>query len=119
MPRRLHAGAVALWLGLSLASACSEEKPPITIDDHAITIDNQSRVEWRNVLVTVNDHYRGGAQSLAPGGRLTAPLGQFQTGYGQRFPWERTRVVKVEVTATDANGEAVRLQWGRSPERYE
>jgi hypothetical protein len=83
-----------------------------------ITIDNQSDVEWRNVVVTVNDHFRGGARLIAPGGRLTAPLSQFQTGYGQRFPWERTRVQKVEVTATDENGEAVRLMWGKTPERY-
>lgn len=114
MWRRLSA-VVALAGGLALLPACAEEPDPITVRDNMVSVVNLTEREWRNVLVTVNDHYNGGAPSLAPGGRLTAPLSQFQTGYGQRFPWERTRVFKVEVTATDAAGERIKLQWGQTP----
>ena len=39
-----------------------------------VVVENQTAQEWRNVVITVNDHFRGGSPTLAPGGRLTAPL---------------------------------------------
>ena len=86
---------------LLLAAACSDKRDPITINGGIVTVDNHTTHEWRNVVVTVNDHFHGGAPRLAPGGRLTAPLSQFQTAHGQRFSVERQSVFKVEVTATD------------------
>ena len=62
-------------------------------------------------VITVNDHFRGGAPTLAPGGRLTAPLSGFQTAFGQRFDHARQSVAKIELTATDADGGAVALNW--------
>jgi hypothetical protein len=100
---------IALALG---AAACSPPPEPITLSDGIITIDNQTDREWRNVLITVNDHYRGGAPSLAAGARMNAPLGQFQTAYGQKYVVAREAVVKIEVAATDASGEPVTLLWG-------
>ncbi len=96
------------------AGGCSVARDPIAIRDNIVTIENQTAREWRGVVVTVNDHFRGGAASLAPGGTLTAPLSQFQTGYGQRFAIGRQMVFKIAVTATDARGEPVTLEWGRS-----
>lgn len=113
MVRRSSLAAVALTLTL-LAAACSPRRDPITIVEGTVSVENQTSREWRNVIVTVNDHFRGGAQRLAPGGRLTAPLRQLQTAFGQRFDTDRQRVFKVEVTATDASGEPVTLQWGDS-----
>lgn len=105
--------------GSYLALAClvvvlgcsSKQKDPITVGEGAVVVDNQTDQEWKNVIITVNDHFRGGARTLAAGGRLNAPLSQFQTGYGQRFAPDRARVMTVVVTATDAGGQPVRLEW--------
>lgn len=113
MLRRSSLAALALALPL-FAAACSQKRDPITITEGTVNVENQTSREWRNVMVTVNDHFRGGAPRLASGGRLTAPLSQFQTAFGQRFNTDRQSVFKVEVTATDDSGEPVKLQWGNS-----
>ena len=41
---------------------------------------------------------------LLPGSRLTAPLSQFQTAFGQKFDRGRQSVLKVDVTATEPDG---------------
>ena len=102
----------ALALALGAAAACSPPPDAIIVRDNTVHVENQTSRDWRNVVVTVNDHFRGGAAVLAAKGRLTAPLSQFQTAYGQRFDFSRQTVVKVEVTATDSNGEAVLLEMG-------
>ena len=95
------------------AAACSRGPDALTVAENQVVVRNQTSADWRNVVVTVNDHFRGGAPLLAAGGRLTAPLTQFQTSFGQRYDISRQFVFKVEVSATDVRGEAVRLQWGR------
>jgi hypothetical protein len=108
MPR----GSYVVLACLLLAIGCSEKaRNPIQVGEGAIVVDNQTGQEWRNVIITVNEHFRGGARTLAPGGRLNAPLSQFQTGHGQRFTPDRTMVMTVIVTATDAAGQPVRLEW--------
>ena len=104
----------ALVLPLLLLAACSDKRDPITINGGIVTVDNYTSHDWRNVMVTVNDHFHGGAPRLAAGSRLTAPLTQFVTAYGQRFSIDRQSVFKVEVTATDDAGQPVKLQWGTS-----
>jgi hypothetical protein len=84
---------------------------PVTVEGGTITVNNQTVRDWRNVVVTVNDHFYGGAPTLAAGGRLSAPVSQFATAHGQRFDRGRQSVYKIEVKATDAAGEAVRLDW--------
>lgn len=101
--------AAALLL-LVLAAACSKPEDPIQVDNTSITLLNQSSADWKNVLIVVNDHFRGGAPLLRAAGRLNAPIGQFETGFGQRWP-SGTRVTKVVVTATDANNQPVKLEW--------
>ena len=78
-----------------------------------LTLENQTSKEWRDVLITVNDHFRGGTPKLAAGGRLNAPLRDFQTGFGQKFDRGRMSVFKVVVTAKEPDGKDVRLEWGR------
>ncbi len=114
MSRRPSHCAILLWLPL-LVAACSGARDPITVSDGTIAIENQTPREWRKVVVTVNDHFRAGAERLAPGGRMTAPLAQLQTAFGQRFDIRRQSVFKVEVAATDDRGEPVALRWGESP----
>jgi len=95
---------------LALA-ACSSGRAPIRVEGDIVVVENQSAQEWRNVVITVNDHFRGGSPTLAPGGRLTAPLSGFQTAFGQRFDRAHQSVAKIEVAATDAAGRPVALTW--------
>ena len=76
-----------------------------------VAVDNQTDRDWRNVVVTVNDHFHGGTRSLGARQRLDAPLSQFKTGHGQYFDRGRMSVKKVVVVATDASGQPVRLEW--------
>ncbi len=109
--RGLAAPAAVAALGCA-ASGCAEERKPIVIRDGILVLENQTAREWRNVRVTVNDYFTGGVPSLLPTGLMTAPLRDFQTGFGQRFDQSRTAVYKVEVTATDTAGEPVSILWG-------
>jgi hypothetical protein len=96
----------------AMLAACSDVRDPIELDEGTITVTNQTTVEWRNVTVTVNDHYTGTIPSIAPGGRMNASLSNFQTAFGQRYDRARQSVYKIEVTATDRNGNPVKLLWG-------
>ncbi|MEO5894234.1 MAG: hypothetical protein ABIS06_00855 [Vicinamibacterales bacterium] len=104
---------VAALLVLGGSAACSDPPPPVQVDDNTITVLNQTSDEWRNVLITVNDHYRGGAPVLKADGRLNAPISQFATGLGQRWVIG-TLIRKVEVTARTASGEPINLSWDPS-----
>lgn len=109
--RRRMIAAAALALGVA-AAGCKAPRAPITLQQGTVIVENQTKTDWRNVVVTVNDHFRGGVPALAAGGRLTAPLSDFQTAFGQRYDRSRQSVQKIEVTATDANGKPVALSWG-------
>ena len=99
---------------LALCSACSAPPEPITVNDGTVSVLNRTESAWHDVIVTVNDHFRGGTALLQPGGRLTAPLSQFQTAHGQKFSLARQSPYKIEVTATDATGRPVALAWGHT-----
>jgi len=115
MPRRVVSVVVAV--ALLAVPGCSKPHNAIDVRDNTITVENQTAREWRNVVVTVNDHFRGGAPRLAAHGLLTAPLSQFQTGYGQRFAVGNQTVFKIEVTAKDDAGEDVKMLWGTQARR--
>ncbi|MEO7271153.1 MAG: hypothetical protein ABIX28_13675 [Vicinamibacterales bacterium] len=104
--RGLLAFALALLVG-----ACSSERAPVRMEGDIVVVENHTPQEWRQVVITVNDHFRGGSPTLAPGGRLTAPLSGFQTAFGQRFERARQSVTKIDVTAVNAAGAAVALTW--------
>ena len=84
---------------------------PISQRGGWLVIENQSKIEWRDVSVTLNAYYRGVAPRVAAGGRLEAPLAGFTTGLGQRFDTAREHIRRVEVRATDATGKPVQLDW--------
>lgn len=107
----------AVLIALVLVAGCSAPPDPITLAENSLVVRNATSRDWKNVRVTVNDHFTGGVPVLAAGGRMNAPLSQFVTGFGQRYDPSRQVVYKVEVTATDAKGEAVNLQWGRDRHR--
>jgi hypothetical protein len=93
--------------------ACSGAREPIVLRDGMVVLENQTTREWRDVRVTINDHFTGGVPSLLPGGLLNAPLRDFETGFGQRFDRSRMNVYKIRVSASDADGQPVALSWGR------
>ena len=104
-------------LAIAIAAAFCTRADPIAIEERTLVLRNDTSRDWKNVRITVNDHFVGGAPVLAAHGRMSAPLSQFQTGYAQRFDPSRQMVYKVEVTATDVRGEAVNLTWGRDKKR--
>jgi len=104
-------GVFAVLAMLSLAACAREPDPPIRLNGAWLVIENQSKMEWRDVSVTVNAYYKGVAPRVAPGGRLEAPLAGFVTGLGQRFDTGREHVTHVEVRATDVGGRPVTLDW--------
>jgi hypothetical protein len=114
-PPRL--GAVLMAALMVLAGGCAAPRDSIVLEEGLLSIENQTDYEWRSVRVTINDHFSGGAPTLAAGGRLTAQLSQFQTGFGQKFDRARQSVYKIEVTATSADGKPVTLQWGTDQPR--
>lgn len=96
-------------VAMLLAGACSPRPGPISVADNMVVVQNQTSGDWRQVIITVDDHFRGGAPALAAGSRLSAPLSQFQTAFGQRYDISRQHVFKVEVTAIDSSGALVNL----------
>jgi hypothetical protein len=108
-----RARRAAVVLALLWPPACSPPPDPIIIEDSSIVLRNNTSRDWKNVRVTVNDHFVGGVPLLVAHGRMNAPLSQFQTGFGQRYDITHQVVFKVEVTATDSGGEPVSLRWGR------
>ena len=103
--------AVLAVLPVLTAGCARAADPPIRLNGAWLVVENQSKMEWHDVSVTVNAYYKGVSPRLAPGGRLEAPLGGFVTGFGQRFNPARERVMRVEVRATDAAGAPVALDW--------
>ena len=108
-----RARRAALVLALLWPPACSRPPDPIVVEDSGIVVRNNTPRDWKNVRVTVNDHFVGGVPLLLARGRMNAPFSKFQTGFGQRFDATHQVVFKVEVTATDSGGEPVSLRWGR------
>jgi hypothetical protein len=82
-----------------------------------IVIENQTRDDWVDVEVWVNDHFRGTLSRLPAGGRTSAPLNNFVAAFGQKFDRARQSVFGVEVTARTASGKPVRLVWGSGRRR--
>lgn len=107
----------ALLLGTALMLAgCSDPPPPITVAEGMVTVHNQTEQDWTNVLITVNDHFRGFAKSLKADGRMNAPVSQMTTGHGQRWVGG-TGVRKVHVKAENPDGSPVELTWEAATQR--
>ena len=111
-----RASVVLAALALTTLAACSDPPPPISVGEGMVTVLNQTEQDWKEVLITVNDHFRGYVPVLKADGRANAPLNQFTTGHGQRWA-DGTPVRTVEVTAKDAAGTEVKLTWGRDEKK--
>ncbi|MEW5982856.1 MAG: hypothetical protein AB1806_10860 [Acidobacteriota bacterium] len=103
---------------LTAAAACrAEVRRPIVVDGNTLTLENQTADEWRGVEIWLNDHYRVTKPVMPPGERFVVPLDAFVAGFGQRFNSKRQIVQGIEVTATNARGEPVRLVHGHGRRR--
>jgi hypothetical protein len=111
-----RASVVLVALALAGVAACSDPPPPIAVEEGAVTVLNQTDQDWKDVLITVNDHFRGFVPVLKAQGRANAPLSQFATGHGQRWT-SGTLVRTVDVTAKNPDGTDVKLIWGRDEKK--
>jgi hypothetical protein len=114
--RMLRRLSVLVLLAPLVAAACSTPPPPISVEDGMVTVLNQTDQDWKDVLITVNDHFRGFVPVLKAQGRANAPLHQFTTGFGQRWVGG-TPVRTIDVVAKSADGKDVKLTFGREEER--
>jgi hypothetical protein len=105
-----------LVLALIVLAACSADRERLTLEGRTITVFNDSGEAWKAVAVWVNDHYRVTRDTIRPDERFVVPLDAFVAGFGQRFP-RNQHVTGIEVTATDASGDPVRLVWGNGRRR--
>jgi hypothetical protein len=112
----LGLGGLMMCIALAL-QACASQPPAITVEARAMTVQNQSREPWENVEIWLNDHYRVTRSRMPAGERFGVPLDAFVAGFGQRFVPGRQVVKGIEVTATTATGQAVRLVWGEGRRR--
>jgi len=105
-----------LLVVLALGAACTPKPEQVSVKGHTITLFNDSRETWNSVEVWVNDHYRATRETIAPGERFVMPADRLQAGFGQRFA-ENQQITGVEVTATDASGDPVKIVWGNGRRR--
>ncbi len=103
----LVAGAIAY----AMRAGGRAPAEPIRVEGQRLIVENATRRAWRGVSVTINAYYRVKADTIDPGGRLETPLGNLETGLGQRFDTAREHVTRVEVRATDASGQPVSIDW--------
>lgn len=114
---------VVLWFAAGIAACRTERPDPIAIKGAVLTVENQTEVEWRNVEIWVNDHYRVTKPRMPPGERFSVPLTAFVEGFGRRFDPRRQAVRGIEVTAeahdpaSSAGGWPIRLVWGTGRRR--
>lgn len=106
----------AALVALAALAACGAPPERLSLEDRTITVFNDSGEAWNGVEIWVNDHYRVTRDAIAAGERFVVPVETLVAGFGQRF--DPTRPVSgIEVTATDASGDPVRLTWGEGRRR--
>lgn len=108
---------VVVWIAAGIAACRTERPDPIAIKGGVLTIENQTEVEWRDVEIWVNDHYRVTTPRMPPRERFSVPLTAFVEGFGRRFDPRRQAVRGIEVTASGAGGQPIGLVWGTGRRR--
>lgn len=112
----LRRASLALTVAvLSAVASCADPPPPISVGEGTVTVLNQTEQDWKEVLIVVNDHFRGYLPVLKAEGRANAPLNQFTTGHGQRWT-AGSSVRTIDVTAKSGDNTEVKLTWGRDEE---
>jgi hypothetical protein len=107
------AAAIVWYLGLGT----HRQGPAIYQRGAWIVVENQTKMDWSDVQVTINAYYRGLSPKLSAGGRLEAPLSGFTTGLGQRFNPARETIRSVDVRGTSADGKPVSITWDEKTDK--
>jgi hypothetical protein len=111
MNRARAAGVIGAIAGLLLTAACrSAPIEPLILDGNTLIVNNRSSQDWTRVEIWLNTYYRATVPSLAAGGRLTAPLSSFVTGFGQRFDFHRAQIKDLRLTAKLPDGTPLEIK---------
>jgi hypothetical protein len=113
LPRKRGLGRLVIAALAVCATACGGEKPgPVVVEDRVVRVHNESREQWTDVRIWLNDHYVAGTNVLEPDARLTVQQRDFVAGLGQKFDPSRQSPYGVLVTAKSPSGD-VKLVWGQ------
>jgi hypothetical protein len=96
---------------------CAEVLPEIEVADGSIHVRNVTEHEWRNVRIWVNEYYAAVVASIPPGGFVREPIKKFVAAQGQTINTSTTAITSVVVLGQRADGERVRVVWGK-PEMH-
>ncbi len=117
--RRRWLGRAAVALVVVALTNCGGETPePIQINGNRLSVFNQTKSQWSNVEVWMNNHYRVTLPKLEAGQRFDVPLDAFVAGNGHRFQPQHQRPEGIQVLAKSADGKDVKINWGKGRQWY-
>ena len=107
-------GILAAILGVWTLSqrGCARALPDIAVDSGAIIVRNQTKENWNNVRIWVNDYYSGTASEIRAGSFLREPVTRFVAAQGQTLKVTAS-VTSVVVLGTTASGAPLRVVLGK------
>jgi hypothetical protein len=112
--RLLLAVLALMVVVVAVARSCRPEwRQPIVVGEGRVVVTNLTGKAWTGIEVWLNDYYRIQAPELLPDQRLDMPLRAFMGGYSRPFNAATQSVTGVEVTARAADGQRIRLTYGR------
>jgi hypothetical protein len=91
---------------------CERALPDIAVEGGAILVRNQSRENWTNVRVWVNDYYSGTASEIRAGSFVRESITRFVAAQGQTLK-STAAITSVVALGTSESGAPVRLVWGK------
>lgn len=100
---------VAGWYWWQQRDAKPQEA--IVVADGAVTVRNQTNLDWQGVRIWVNDYFMGSANVISAGGFVREPLSRFVASQGQHID-VASRITSVVVLASEPDGTRVRVTWG-------
>jgi hypothetical protein len=90
---------------------CERALPDISLDGGAIVVRNQTKENWTNVRIWVNEYYSGMAREIRAGGFVREPVSRFVAAQGQTITLGMS-ITSVVVLGTTESGQPVRVAWG-------
>jgi hypothetical protein len=110
----IHARAVGILttIGCVLMTAACRPAPidPLILDGNTLVVNNRTSQDWTGVEIWLNTYFHAAAPSIAAGGRLTAPLNTFVTGFGQRFDFAHAQIKDLRLTAKLPDGSPLEIK---------